>query len=98
MLCSEKQFLINPKMLKYIEESTNKSVENHINKYNIDSQIIKYIEETTNKSVENHINKYKINAQMLKDKPPNCIMLLPFVSLISFLAGYNLNLLFTKNK
>jgi len=93
MLCSEKQFLINPKMLKYIEESTNKSVENHIN-----AQMLKYIEESTNKSVENHINKYNITAQILKNKPPNCMMFLPFVSLMSFLAGYNLHLLFTKNK
>ena len=98
MLCSEKQFLINPKMLKYITESTNKSVENHINKYNINSQILKYIEDPTNKSVENRINKYNINAQILKDKPPKCFILLPFVSLISFLAGYNFNLLFSKNK
>jgi len=67
MFYSKKHFLISPEMSKYIRDSTNKSLEKYLNKYNI-------------------------NAKILKDKPINCVVLLPFVSFISFLAGYNLNL------
>lgn len=72
MFRSNRSFLISPEMSNYIKDSTNKSLEKYLNKYNI-------------------------NTLFPKDEPPNCIVLLPFVSFISFLAGYNLNL-FCKTK
>lgn len=59
----------------------------------ISPEMSKYIRDSTNKSLEKYLN---VNAENLKDQPHNCIVLLPFVSFISFLAGYNLNLFFTK--
>jgi hypothetical protein len=51
-------------------------------------EMSKYIRESTNKSIEN----YKINPYSLvlfeKNDPPKFFALLPFVSFISFLAGY----------
>ena len=64
--------------------------------FSISPEMPKYIRDSTNKSLEKYLNKYNVNAQMLKDKPPTCIILLPFVSLISFLAGYNFSFFFTK--
>ena len=61
----------------------------------ISPEILKYIKDSTNKSLEKCLNKYKINTLFPKDSLPNYNALLPFVSFISFLAGYNLNLFFT---
>lgn len=58
----------------------------------ITPEMSKYIKDSTNKSIKNYFNKYKINALLVKDISPNYIALLPFVSLISFLAGYNFNM------
>jgi len=60
--------MISPEMLRYIKESTNKSIEKYKNKNNYNSKLV--------------ITK--------KDKPPNdFFILLPFVSIVSFLAGYH---------
>jgi hypothetical protein len=64
---------------------------NYNKRLSISSEMLKYIRESTNKSLEKYLTKYNINALELKDRTPNCIILLPFVSLISFLAGYNFN-------
>jgi hypothetical protein len=58
----------------------------------ITPEMSKYIKDSTNKSIKNYFNKYKINALLVKDISPNYIALLPIVSLISFLAGYNFNM------
>jgi hypothetical protein len=53
----------------------------------ISPEMSKYIKDTTNKSLEKYTNKSKFVIPDKKD-PPNFFLLLPFVSLISFLAGY----------
>lgn len=63
----------------------------------ISPEMSKYIKDSTNKSLEKYINKYKINTTLVKDISPNYIALLPFVSFISFLAGYNLNMFLKTN-
>lgn len=67
-----------------------------IRRFTISPEMSNYIRDSTNKSLEKYLNKYTINANILKDKSPNYSGLLPLAFLISFLAGYNLNLLFTK--
>jgi hypothetical protein len=59
----------------------------------ISPEISKYIKDTTNKSLEKYTNnvKFAIPDKMDppdKKDPPDFFLLLPFVSLISFLAGY----------
>ena len=53
----------------------------------ISPEMSKYIRDTTNKSLEKYTNKPKFVIPDKKD-PPDFFLLLPFVSLISFLAGY----------
>jgi hypothetical protein len=53
----------------------------------ISPEMSKYIKDTTNKSLEKYTNNSKFVIPDKKD-PPNFFILLPFVSLISFLAGY----------
>lgn len=55
----------------------------------ISAEMLKYIRDSTNKSLEKYLNKYNINALELNNRTPNCIILMPIVSLVSFLAGYN---------
>lgn len=62
---------------------------NYNKRFSVSPEMLKYIRDSTNKSLEKYLNKYNINALDLKDRKPSCIMLLPFVSFISFLAGYN---------
>jgi hypothetical protein len=62
-------------------------------KFLISPEMAKYIRDSTNKSIEKHLDKYKINSQSNINDVHNLIGLLPFVSFISFLAGYNLYLL-----
>jgi hypothetical protein len=54
----------------------------------ISSEMSKYIKDSTNKSLENYTNNFKF---VIHDKtvPLSFFVLFPFVSLISFLAGYN---------
>ena len=57
-------------------------------------EITKYIKEQTNKWLQNYINKdytLGINSYNLVDqlKLPNSYYFMSFVSLLSFLAGYN---------
>ena len=54
----------------------------------ISPEMSKYIKDITNKSLEKYTNNVKF---VIPDKKelPNFFLLLPFVSLISFLAGYN---------
>lgn len=53
----------------------------------INPEMLKHIRESTNKSIE----RYKRSVIFDKKEPPSLYALLPFVSFISFLAGYNLN-------
>jgi len=53
----------------------------------ISPEMSKYIRDTTNKSLEKYTNKPKFVIPDKKD-PHGFFLLLPFVSLISFLAGY----------
>ena len=54
----------------------------------INPKISIYIKEQTNKSLEKYTNNFKF---VISDKtdPLSFFVLFPFVSLISFLAGYN---------
>ena len=54
----------------------------------ISSEMTKYIKDSTNKSLEKYTNNFKF---VISDKtdPLSFFVLFPFVSLISFLAGYN---------
>ena len=54
----------------------------------ISSEMSKYIKDSTNKSLEKYTNNFKF---VISDKtdPLSFFVLFPFVSLISFLAGYN---------
>jgi hypothetical protein len=59
----------------------------------ISPEMLKYIRDTTNKSLEKYTNKPRFvipdkNDPPDKKDPPDFFLLLPFVSLISFLAGY----------
>jgi hypothetical protein len=59
----------------------------------INPELAKYIKDSTNKSIENFKNRNKYSTYLItKENNPNPnegFMLLPFVSLISFLAGYH---------
>ncbi len=57
----------------------------------ISPEMSKYINDTTNKSLEKYKNNIKLNIPNHKNDPPNFLFILPFVSLISFLAGYKLS-------
>jgi hypothetical protein len=56
----------------------------------ISDKISKYIKDSTNKSLEKYKNNVK-NYIPYKNDSSDFFMLLPFVSLISFLAGYKLS-------
>lgn len=68
----------------------------------INPQISFYIKDQTNKSMKKYLNNKQINQKIsVTDlvNVPKCCYILPFVSLISFLAGYNLcNLINTQLK
>jgi len=55
----------------------------------IDPELSKYIKESTNKSIEKYLNKSKILCTPNENNPNNIFLILPFVSLVSFLAGYH---------
>jgi hypothetical protein len=61
------------------------------NLFLITPEMSKYITDSTNKSIKTYLNKYNVNALLVKDISPNSFALLPFVSFISFLVGYNFN-------
>jgi hypothetical protein len=78
---------------------------NNNKRFSISPKMLKYLRDSTNKFLEKYLNKYSTNKYntnvlILKDKRPSHIVLLPFVSFISFLAGYiagyNLKLLVSK--
>lgn len=63
----------------------------------ISNEISTYIKDTTNKSLEKYKNKVRfVTTDLTNDSypnkgyPPTFFSLLPFVSLMSFLAGYKL--------
>ena len=75
MFILNRKQMINPEMSKYIKEYTNKWLINLQEKYSNDSP-------------------YKRVSDLVKQKDeelelPNCFFMIPFVSLVSFLAGYN---------
>jgi len=60
----------------------------------INPEMSKYIRELTykftNKSLEKYLKKSKENLVIMHNKDlPNCCNILPFVSLFSFILGYN---------
>lgn len=56
-------------------------------KLTISPEMLKYIKDTTNKSIEKY--KKQVSVISVNDDKPNFYNLLPFVSFVSFLAGYN---------
>ena len=63
----------------------------------ISNEISTYIKDTTNKSLEKYKNKVRFvttdltnDSYLNKAYPSNFFAVLPFVSLMSFLAGYKL--------
>jgi len=70
----------------------------------INKDICNYIKEKTNMSLEKYKNKNNVkfnididNDNDFPNKPNNNLfLLLPFVSLVSFLAGYRFSFLFNK--
>ena len=71
---NRKQF-VNPEMSKYVKDYTNKWTRNLTEKYSNNSSY------TRVSDLVKHTNE--------EPKLPNSFYILPFVSLISFLAGYN---------
>lgn len=56
-------------------------------KLTISPEMLKYIRDATNKSIEKY--KKQVSVINVNDDKPNIYNLLPFVSFVSFLAGYN---------
>jgi len=69
-------------------------------------EISKYIREQTNKSIEKYLINYPssfglrvsdlVKPTDIDSRIPNCCLILPFVSLISFFAGYSFHNLIQK--
>jgi len=61
------------------------------NNYRISKDMSKYIMESTNKYIQRKLNDKKENGILFKpsNQDNNFYYLLPFVSIFSFLAGYN---------
>jgi hypothetical protein len=74
MLNLNRNKFINPEMSKYIKEQTNKWLE----KYS-----------TPRNSIQGIRVSDLVKQTDMDPKFPNTYLILPFVSLISFLAGYN---------
>ena len=75
MFVLNRKQLVNPEMSKYIKDYTNKWLINVQENYSNNSS-------------------YKRVSDLVKQtneesKVPNCFFIIPFVSLVSFLAGYN---------
>lgn len=73
MFVLNRKQILNPEMSNYIKEHTNKWIKNLKEKYSNKSPYI------------------KVSDLVKHEEPnmPNNFLLIPFVSLISFLAGYN---------
>jgi len=71
---NRKQF-INPEMAQYIKDYTNKWTRNLTEKYSNNSSYTRVSD--------------LVKPANEQPKLPNCFYIIPFVSLISFLAGYN---------
>ena len=66
------------------------------NKFRLNNDMKKYISETTKKSIEKSIEKYilkkdpmNFNVNKMDEKNKDYYILLPFVSILSFFAGYH---------
>ena len=77
MLKINREQLVNPEMSKYIKEQTYKYTSNLVTKLQE-----KYSINSPCRTCPN------ISGQNINPKLPNSYFILPFVSLISFLAGY----------
>lgn len=73
MFALNRKQIINPEMSKYIKEQTNKWLKSFEEKHSNDSAYLRV----------SNLVKHE------EPKIPNNLLLIPFVSLISFLAGYN---------
>lgn len=62
----------------------------------INPEMSKYIKEQTNKSFEKLRNQYSITTYNKSPDLHNCCYILPFVSLLSFLAGYQFCIMIKK--
>ena len=91
MFCLKQHRFINPEMSKYIKEQTNKSIAMLQEKY-------------SNKNKSEWDSAFGIRVSDLvkstdlnpDPKIPSIYFILPFVSLLSFLAGYNFHNLIQK--
>jgi hypothetical protein len=74
MLNLNRRQFINPEMSKYIKEQTNKWLEKYSKTHN---------------SIQGIRVSDLVKQKYMDPKLPDLYIILPFVSLISFLAGYN---------
>jgi len=74
MFVLNRKQIINPEMAKYIKEQNKKWIKSIEEKYSNNSAYV---------TTGSNLVKYE------EPKIPNIFLLMPFVSLISFLAGYN---------
>lgn len=84
MLNLNRRQFINPEMSKYIKEQTNKSIARLQEQYSKKDKL--EWESAFPKQVSDLVKHSDID---IKENLPNYYFILPLVSLISFLAGYN---------
>ena len=89
----KQSLFVNPEMSKYIKEQTNKSITR------LQEQYSKKDKSECDSAFGTRVsNLVKIEDLNLNPKFPNIYFVLPFVSLISFLAGYNFHNIIQKYK
>lgn len=77
---NRKQF-VNPEISKYIKEQTNKWIQKHSN-----NSVSTLHGSTIGLSISDLVKQKHEDIKL-----PKCYLIIPFVSLLSFLAGYNLS-------
>ena len=75
----KQSLFVNPEMSKYIKEQTNKSITRLQEQYS---------KKKWDLAIETRVSDL-VKTPVLNPKLPYIYFVLPFVSLISFLAGYN---------
>jgi hypothetical protein len=91
MFCLKQHRFINPEMSKYIKEQTNKSIAMLQEKYSNKNK--SEWDSAFGTRVSDLVKSTDLNPD---PKIPSIYFILPFVSLISFLAGYNFHNLIHK--
>jgi len=91
MFSLKQSLSVNPEMCKYIKEQTNKSITRLQKQYSKKDKLEWVSAFRT--QVSDLVKNEDLNPKML-----NIYFVLPFVSLISFLAGYNFHNIIQKYK